>query len=1259
MDNPSNYFTSTTTVVFPPGHHEVSTEGQLVIQNVSNISLVGDNDNTTTIMCVGEFSLAFINITNLTVSKLYFSMCGASQLATSLFKEITQSFAFPNILHIRFTVSIFFFHIINLTANRLNISHSRGMGLLGINIFGESSIQQAVFVNNTPNCVIVFLDSYSPVEAPVLNLTDSLFMLGTVRGDGYTYSGFAGGLSIIAVQTMYHVKCFTENVTAYGNTGSTYGNMYFSINCKVAIQVTRLNSTGGHHNGLVLDFNGDSTNCRLLEATRRFYFLHCYFGRNTIGATLYFNTIKYSVQVKLKNITVENNSQALDVHIARNSVFIMENANITHNMGPLLISTLSSSLIEFHGSNTFAYNNCKESVYSVLHLMQGNVIFHGNTTFLQNKGRYGGAICANNVEINFQGNIRSLDNEGEYGGALLLHQSNVSVLTGQFAEVSFVRNRAQESGGAVYTRDSKIIISVGTFVENKGYDGGAMTLTGDSTIYLEANSSVVFASNHAYHSGGAIYYVDEYTEDFGPATELSKCFYGILTTEVASTKDPRDINTYIEKKHISIQFYNNTAGFAGTAIYGGWVDLCIFGINFEPLENLLYQTSPFDNWFYFHQPTQQLSLISSNPTRVCLCTNMSIPDCSITEYTITAYPGETLTIPAVAVGQRFGTVPSTVQNSFVSGSSSRLPALQYTQLVNVNCTDLVYTIHSLPNRTEAMELTVEKHNLPQNRIINIRLKDIRVNRTIINLQFSDLTINIKVQLCPLGFVFNDKTQTCTCHPKLQQHGINCSIDTQTVYRRTPLWINATFLNETYTQVLVHNHCPFDYCKDGIILLNMEHPDEQCALSRSGVLCGSCQQNLSHVLGTSKCKECSSHFLLLILFFIAAGITLVVFLMLFNLTVSVGTINGIIFYANIVRANHTIFFPHVTNNQFLSIFIAWLNLDLGIETCFYSGLDAYAKTWLQFLFPLYIWIIVVLIIVSSHYSTTAAKLSGRNAVQVLATLFLLSYAKLLRITITAFSFTLLEYPDGSLKRIWLYDGNVDYLKGKHIALFAAALLLLLFISLPYTVALLFIQCLQYRSRYRILSWVRRLKPLFDAYTGPYKDKHRYWPGLLLVVRVVLFLVFSVNVFGDPAVNLLTIVVTTFCIFFSTITFGSVYKNIALNLIEYSFFLNLGILSSATLFTTLTDGDQTAVVYTFVAIAFATFTIITIYHILVRVTKEQQRQRFTEWATEKLRTNKTAVKRKNNQNNQNNLDNTIQQANYNPWIELRESLLESAN
>jgi len=151
------------------------------------------------------------------------------------------------------------------------------------------------------------------------------------------------------------------------------------------------------------------------------------------------------------------------------------------------------------------------------------------------------------------------------------------------------------------------------------------------------------------------------------------------------------------------------------------------------------------------------------------------------------------------------------------------------------------------------------------------------------------------------------------------------------------------------------------------------------------------------------------------------------------------------------------------------------------------------------------------------------------VQVLATLFLLSYAKLLWLTITILSSTILENPDGSVRRVWLYDGNVDYLKGKHIPLLMAALLVLLVLSLPYTALLLFIQCLQLKSKHRALFCIGKFKPLFDAYTGPYKDEHRYWTGLLLLVHAVLFIMFSVNVFGDPAINLLAIATMMFVLF----------------------------------------------------------------------------------------------------------------------------------
>jgi len=142
-------------------------------------------------------------------------------------------------------------------------------------------------------------------------------------------------------------------------------------------------------------------------------------------------------------------------------------------------------------------------------------------------------------------------------------------------------------------------------------------------------------------------------------------------------------------------------------------------------------------------------------------------------------------------------------------------------------------------------------------------------------------------------------------------------------------------------------------------------------------------------------------------------------------------------------------------------------------------------------------------------------------------------------------------------------------------------------------------LQHISRYRVLFWVQKLKPLFDAYTGPYKDRHRYWTGLLLLVRIVLLLVFSMNIQGSADINLLATILTLLSLFTYAALAGSVYKAWSLNVIEYSFFLNLGILVSATYYTTVSGQGQTAVAYTSVSIAFAKFILIVVFHTLTKI------------------------------------------------------------
>ena len=133
---------------------------------------------------------------------------------------------------------------------------------------------------------------------------------------------------------------------------------------------------------------------------------------------------------------------------------------------------------------------------------------------------------------------------------------------------------------------------------------------------------------------------------------------------------------------------------------------------------------------------------------------------------------------------------------------------------------------------------------------------------------------------------------------------------------------------------------------------MLHQSSPAPILPTTVMCAHTQSALSwEVQSVSH----SNLYLLLLIEFALAGLALVVFLIFCNLTVTEGMINGIVFYANIVHINRSIFFPS-TKGNLLTVFIAWLNLDLGIDTCFYEGMDAYAKAWLQFVFPTYIWLV---------------------------------------------------------------------------------------------------------------------------------------------------------------------------------------------------------------------------------------------------------------------------------------------------------------
>ena len=778
----------------------------------------------------------------------------------------------------------------------------------------------------------------------------------------------------------------------------------------------------------------------------------------------------------------------------------------------------------------------------------------------------------------------------------------------EHCHVVFSGNHGGPSGGIEMSWGTKMVFNDNVLVEfsnNVGQRGGALHFGRHSKMIFNATRSKIVLSfkNNSAERGGAIFVKDGYS-DVKSIFDL-QCSAALVT----------------------LTFSNNSALFGGNQIYGGWVDW------FKD-EDGVRKYKPHITKEILNFESSSDSEVASCPIRICLCKD-GHPDCNITNITMEVYGyAVRFSLDLIAVGQRYTPVPAYVHANLKPekffAKQSKEPWHQLwpvTEILQTTCKNIVYRIYS-----DEETLLLE----PYNNIYSYYFNSEKISKKTYNksyyfddchsmvtfyereysingsvtfqavLLFQQLSIHLKYKNCPLGFILHRSDHNCVCQPFLSSLGLSCDLETTKIRRNKQQWVDVTYehrsMSNEHPGVIAHKYCPFDYCRmdTASMLIRLEDQNVLCAFNRSGILCGGCVTNFSRVLGSSKCKICSTDFKLfaIILGWLLSGLMLVVLLMLLDLTVSVGTINGLTFYANIIQAQCATFCTPDIFSSFLCKFIAWLNLDQGIETCLYNGLDDYISTWLQFLFPLYIWLIAAALIVTSHYSTRVSKLIGNNAVQVLATLFLIMYTKLLRLIIEVFSFTTLTYPDGYKKTVWLIDGNVEFFQGRHIPLVLVTVVFIL-LSLPYTFILLTIQLLYKISHYRVMFWVQRLKPFFDAYTGPYRANHRYWTGLLLVVRILLLTSFSLNQSNNPTINLFIIIVFTTTLLIWLYFTGWVYKSFLNNCLEVFFLCSLSLTSTAALFELSNNSQSPTVIYASTGTAFVVFVGIILYHAQRRV------------------------------------------------------------
>ena len=791
---------------------------------------------------------------------------------------------------------------------------------------------------------------------------------------------------------------------------------------------------------------------------------------NFINSQFYNNNFKKTYHTLVK-ITRSSNVKFLNVNLEHNTL---------HKKHPLTQSIDSRkfkevSIIQIINVSNMIIDDCFFNDNKLLTIIDafGTFIEIKNTTFSVIQTSSECTMLLHNSNLLLTGKVVFHKNRNNFASVIILLDSNITVH--EFVEFS------ENYAFSIIMLDCKRISLHCSII--KVLDNTTMVITRNklfayfvdlvnplsnriSIIYPQCVFQYFSTRNlENYNTAGNFSIIIEYNR-FENLSTLNTIIY--VFNQVSCLKDYADI---LSKWHPYISF--------STITHCYWLPQSAFNTTI-PLEvNKQYLT--------YTSNSQLLHL--SREKSLCYCSDKKHYDCFKDELG-SIYPGQILTLSLYAnVQYAFDTeviADSEIKQSYIT-QCSVINAKQNIQLISKNCTTLEYAIAFPTNSWCELFLRMPQ---TQNQYDAYYIRELP---------------------CPLGFVKIDGI--CQCYPSFKQFGFTvCDINTQTILRPSKGWIlfNTNAEENGSYSCYISQLCPYDYCKPYAFYLDLSIPDSQCQFNRTGLLCGQCQQGLSTVFSSHDCQHCSNIYLLLLIPIGIAGLILILGLFLLNLTVTDGIINSFIFYINIININYTIFYPNDdTGTISLYRLTSLANLNLGIKTCFYNGMDDYAKVWLQLAFPFYIITIVILIIIVSRHSITIQRLTVQKYSAVLATLFLLSFTNILITTSSVlFSCSSISHlPREHSTLAWSLDANVPLFGTKFTPLFILCIILILLLMFFAFIML----CGNVFMKFKFFS------SILNAYQKPYR--FRCWIGLQLVTIIIFFYISHL----DKRINIVTNIV----------------------------------------------------------------------------------------------------------------------------------------
>ena len=664
-------------------------------------------------------------------------------------------------------------------------------------------------------------------------------------------------------------------------------------------------------------------------------------------------------------------------------------------------------------------------------------------------------------------------------------------------------------GSVIYAMVSNVYLrDIIEFKENQGAKGAAIRLEGYCFLYLKKGLNATFISNKVQLSGGAIYANGGFHSPKGGCT----------------------IQIEKESFHNSIElsFIDNEAKNSGNSISVPSMFYCYIdeGVYASPKHALTI----YEKYFAFHHNHHNNTLlnISTDPVHLKLYYDNGTQIHN--GVFVNKYPGETFTIRLAAVDAAERYVFSNIEVALACKQSSK------------NCSNHFwlsreqYEMEILESSSKASTpITITIHTKSNNTVDGI---------LIFSLPLYPLanTLNFILLPCPLGFTLNKKSGNCECSKafsqlkKFHRHSeIECYISKQTITRppfETNSWMGQMEIKEN-SEFGISLTCPIGYCviDPSYYWIRIEKNDANittsfltngsttnheplCLYNREGALCGKCKEVNGHqygtVFGSKECKDCSNLWLLTILLYIFLGLLFVYLLYALRLTLTAGTLNGIIFYAQAANGGLIEFINGMKYenspalkyvSKFCVGFLSFLNLNGTFSVCFFKGMTQLYKTGLMLVPTFFLLTVVVIIIFLSRKSLKFSNRISHSSVQILVTIIHLSFSNLLLIIIDVFTSATI-YTAHRPYKVWYWDGTVEYMGNSHLILVIVSLIAIIPLLIPYITLLLFgkplIQHFSLVNKY--------MRPLYESIHAPYKENKQYWFVLRLLLLIIMYVIY---------------------------------------------------------------------------------------------------------------------------------------------------------